>query len=338
MLRFNSKNLPALVLVVASIGIALLLAPSEVVRVEPQTMIRTDARSSTLLSAWILTITSVELRTSTSLQIVQGEPPSVTIIDQKWNPPLLTLFLKNSGGSGTITLQFTIGGSSQYDTVHLNPGASSTYTRIFATLGQFTGPPDVQIIAQQPDPGTQTRTIEVPYGVKTYTYHNTGIITVTTTWTETSSLTLATTVTRIMAIFEILVGARTTNPYTSLVIVLLSVTAGACGIAVSIVRLKARGQPERAEPAGVTEETRLEGILTKPTPQASSVVKEVKEVPTPKIVPVEEQVPALDDRVYRYIEEHEGVISISQATRELAITVNKLKQAIERLKSQGRLG
>jgi len=339
MLRFNSKNLPALVLVAASIGIALLLVPFEVVRVEPQIAVRTDARSSMLLSTQVSTMTSVELKTSTSLQIVQGEPPNVVITDQKWDPPLLTLFFKNNGGSGTITLRFTIGGSSQYDTVHLNAGASSTYTRIFATLGRFTGPPDVQIISQQADRGTQTRTIEIPYGVKTHTYHNTGMVTITTKWTETSYLTLAATVTRQMAIFGILLGARTADPYASLVIVLMSVTVGASGIAAFVAGLKAGKQPRRVEPAGgVTEEPRFEGMLTKPTSQASAAVEEVREVLTPKIVPIEGQVPALDDRVYGYIVEHEGVISISQAARELAVAVDELKQAIERLKSQGRLG
>ena len=110
-------------------------------------------------------MTSVELRTSISLQIVQGEPPNVIITDQKWDPPLLTLFFKNNGGSGTITLRFTIAGSNQYDTVHLNARASSTYTRIFATLGRITGPPDVQIISQQADLGMQTRTTQIPYKV-----------------------------------------------------------------------------------------------------------------------------------------------------------------------------
>jgi hypothetical protein len=89
----------------------------------------------------------------------------------KWDPPLLTLFIKNNGGSGTITLRFTIAGSSQYDKVHMSARASATVTKIFSTLGQFTGPPDVQIIDQQADMVVQTQTVEMPYTATYQTYH-----------------------------------------------------------------------------------------------------------------------------------------------------------------------
>jgi len=45
----------------------------------------------------------------------------------------------------------------------------------------------------------------------------------------------------------------------------------------------------------------------------------------------------LDERVYNYIVEHEGTIALSQAAKDLGITVDELNAAIERLKSQGRL-
>jgi len=58
--------------------------------------------------------------------------------------------------------------------------------------------------------------------------------------------------------------------------------------------------------------------------------------PAVRIVPVEAP-PSMDDRVFNYIAEHEGVISISQASVELGISMEELKASIERLKREGRL-
>lgn len=44
-----------------------------------------------------------------------------------------------------------------------------------------------------------------------------------------------------------------------------------------------------------------------------------------------------EDKVYDYILKHEGVISLSQASRDLEMSVEELKQATERLKKKGRL-
>jgi len=78
-------------------------------------------------------------------------------------------------------------------------------------------------------------------------------------------------------------------------------------------------------------------VSEKTIPEATPAVKEVKEVPTPKIVPITEATTLLDDRVYNYIVEHEGTIALSQAAKDLGITVDELNAAIDRLKSQGRL-
>ena len=78
------------------------------------------------------------------------------------------------------------------------------------------------------------------------------------------------------------------------------------------------------------------GVSAKTVPEAAPTVKEVKEVPTPKITPTVEA-PTLDEQVYNYIVEHQGEISLSQAAKDLGITVDDLHAAISRLKNQRRL-
>ena len=58
--------------------------------------------------------------------------------------------------------------------------------------------------------------------------------------------------------------------------------------------------------------------------------------PTVRIIPLEASL-SMDDRVFDYIAEHEGVISLSQASDELGISMEELKASIERLKKEGRL-
>jgi len=48
-------------------------------------------------------------------------------------------------------------------------------------------------------------------------------------------------------------------------------------------------------------------------------------------------VPTLEDKVYEYIANHEGVISLSKAAEELGITVEQLKEITDKLKKEGRL-
>ena len=50
------------------------------------------------------------------------------------------------------------------------------------------------------------------------------------------------------------------------------------------------------------------------------------------------QVPSPDEKVYDYILKHEGTISLSEASAELGIPVDQLKEITDRLKKQGRLG
>lgn len=63
-------------------------------------------------------------------------------------------------------------------------------------------------------------------------------------------------------------------------------------------------------------------------------------VPTPIVVrepPVTTAPTSLDDRVYRYIIDHDGTISLSKASNDLGITMDALKASIARLKESGKL-
>jgi len=58
--------------------------------------------------------------------------------------------------------------------------------------------------------------------------------------------------------------------------------------------------------------------------------------PTVRIIPLEAS-PSMDDKVFDYIAEHEGVISLSQASEELEISMEELKASIERLKKEEKI-
>jgi len=70
-------------------------------------------------------------------------------------------------------------------------------------------------------------------------------------------------------------------------------------------------------------------------PKVPPTPKERK-LPEVKITPAESLVP-LDDKVYLYIAEHGGEISWSQASRELAVSIEELKASVERLKQAKRI-
>ena len=127
--------------------------------------------------------------------------------------------------------------------------------------------------------------------------------------------------------------------YTILIVVILSVVGvSAAAIGFTAYSRKKRAAAPAASLGVVHPEAAPVGMAAKPLPEAvPSAVKEVKEVPTPKIIPIAEAAPPLDERVYDYIVEHEGTIALSQAAKDLGITVDELNAAIDRLKSQGRL-
>jgi len=63
---------------------------------------------------------------------------------------------------------------------------------------------------------------------------------------------------------------------------------------------------------------------------------EEKPQPTVRIIPLETS-PSMDDRVFDYIVKREGVISLSQASEDLGISIEKLKASVERLKKEGKI-
>ena len=63
---------------------------------------------------------------------------------------------------------------------------------------------------------------------------------------------------------------------------------------------------------------------------------EAKPQPTVRIIPIETS-PSMDDKVFDYIVEHEGVISLSRTSEELRISMEELNASVERLKKEGRI-
>jgi len=70
-------------------------------------------------------------------------------------------------------------------------------------------------------------------------------------------------------------------------------------------------------------------------PEVPPTPKE-KKLPEVKITPAESLM-SLDDKVYLYILDHEGVISWTQASRDLSVSIEELKDSIERLKQAKRI-
>ena len=64
----------------------------------------------------------------------------------------------------------------------------------------------------------------------------------------------------------------------------------------------------------------------------------VEEKPRPTVRMIQLEASSFaDDKVFDYIVEHEGVISLSQASEELGISIEELKTSVERLKKEGKI-
>jgi len=146
---------------------------------------------------------------------------------------------------------------------------------------------------------------------------------------------------------------RTDN--TPLILTILGVSSAlvtGAGFLIYSRKRKIAAQAATAAPAGVVYPETPSTMPAKAVPETPTAVKEVKrvpeavptmkvkqvkEIPPPKIIPITEDTSLLDDRVYNYIVEHGGEIVLSQAVGDLGITVDDLMAAIDRLKNQGRL-
>jgi hypothetical protein len=121
----------------------------------------------------------------------------------------------------------------------------------------------------------------------------------------------------------------------ALITVILGV-AGASAALAFVVRSRRKGKvaaPAAPAPPAVPT-TPAEEVK----PEAPAEAKEKREIPAPKITPMGETMPPVHERVYDYIIKHEGTISLSQAAKDLGISLDELKTAIEGLKEERRLG
>lgn len=126
--------------------------------------------------------------------------------------------------------------------------------------------------------------------------------------------------------------------YAVLAVMILGVGGGLASAMALRMYSKKRKAVAPSTVTGVPQpEPSLEGMPAKKVPEASPVAKEVKEVPTPKIIPMGKATPELDEIVYDYVIRHEGTIALSQAAKDLGISLDELNATIDRLKRQGRL-
>lgn len=265
------------------------------------------------------TQTSRWYSTFTDTFTIEGPAPYVQIVSQQWQQPTLILVLYNGGGPGTVRIALYDG--SMYvgstDVVAPSPGQTLTYN--LRVLQATTGVVYALVVSTRGYP-TAVTTMRV----ETYT----GQTVVVETRFRTRYFVTSVEERMVVSTF---VGTRpaglSEDPIQLAVLALvLAGGAGLVGFAARLRHASRREKPLSAE------------VASKPISKASPVAKEVKEVPTPKIVLIAETKPPLDEQVYNYIIEHEGTISISQAARDLAVTQDELKQAIDRLKNQGKIG
>jgi len=120
--------------------------------------------------------------------------------------------------------------------------------------------------------------------------------------------------------------------YTAPIVMVLGVVGASAAAIRSLAHYRKRKASGLVPPLAVVARMSVATVSMPIEPVSKAqAAKGVKEVPT------REQALTVDDRVYNYIVEHEGTISLSQAAKDLGISPNELNAAIDRLKSQGRL-
>jgi len=134
--------------------------------------------------------------------------------------------------------------------------------------------------------------------------------------------------------------------YTATYVIVVAVVGASIGAIALIARSRKKRIVAAAAPLGVTHPEAVQPEAQPPiapsktVPEAPPVVKDVKavkEIPKPKIIPIVEAPSTLDERLYNYIVEHGGEIALSQAAKDLGISLDELKASIDRLKEQGKL-
>jgi len=192
-----------------------------------------------------------EAKVSTSFHeiVSQGQPPSVIVADQKWNPPVLTLYLYNLGGSGEITLAIFVGPYGGRQRFHIAAGDSLTLNLNLSSY-PATQVPVVQIVDQKPDYITQTQTFEIPW-TQVYTTYATRAFTTQSSSTRTELYTASVTIKESANVLAIIVGKRADSSI-SMTMVVLSAFLGLFGVVLLAIPLI------RRKPRSIVEEARVE--------------------------------------------------------------------------------
>ena len=244
---FGHSRLIPFAIIVCSVGIALLLLPVTTESVEPRTSSVTEVRTTTISSTETRTVTSLHVKVSTSHQeiTIPGPPPSVIISDQKWNPPVLTLYLYNSGESGEITIAISVNGYSGRQRFHIGAGDTLTLT---LNLGRpFTQIPVVQIVDQKPDSVVQTQTIKVPW-TQTITTRLVRVVTSQSLWTRTMWTTTSVTVKDVANVLAVVIGKHV-DPSFNMIITMIGAAIGLSGVVTLISMTKRKPKEPREEVA-----------------------------------------------------------------------------------------
>jgi hypothetical protein len=116
-----------------------------------------------------------------------------------------------------------------------------------------------------------------------------------------------------------------------------SIIAVAVAVALTYRRGGLKRQPRRQK-TGLAQElggTAVCGNCGNNVPKAATFCEKCG-APMTSALPT--QISPLDEKVYNYILKHEGTISVSEASAELEIPVERLKEITERLKNRGLLG
>ena len=87
---------------------------------------------------------------------------------------------------------------------------------------------------------------------------------------------------------------------------------------------------------GETEDT-SRNVYPQAIPPRPSVPPPRVTVTTPMRTEPSPSTGGIDDRVFSYIEAHNGEISLSKASSDIGIALNELQEAVERLRNSGRL-
>jgi energy-converting hydrogenase Eha subunit A/predicted component of type VI protein secretion system len=125
------------------------------------------------------------------------------------------------------------------------------------------------------------------------------------------------------------------NGMLELVVAAIGGTVVALLIGIPILRRRRRSVTTVTRQLVYPEPVRAETVES--VSKAGVTAERTKEIPEPKMISIAGTASETDSKVYDYIVKHEGTISLSQAARDLKISLEELQEAIYRLRNRGRL-